>query len=50
VRADAEDTLWKGCYLGVWSRMMRNQSIKKQGNDVQGTSYLTRNTPDKISP
>jgi hypothetical protein len=45
-----QDTLWKGRYLGVWSRMMRNLSIKKQGNDVQGTSYLTRNTPDKISP
>jgi hypothetical protein len=25
-------------------------SEEEQDNDVQGTPYLTRNTPDKISP
>jgi hypothetical protein len=33
------------------NRLLRTAySDEEQGNDVQGTPYFTRNTPDKISP
>src|SRR3954451_13878982 len=41
----------KVCLMREMNRLLRTAySEEEQGNDVQGTTYLTRNTPDKISP
>jgi hypothetical protein len=41
----------KICLMREMNSLLRTAySEEEQGHDVQGTPYLTRNTPDKISP